>query len=623
MSRRALLRVLPAAAALALLGPVAANASVSLRSVDASGYPTIRATLVAPVASDQPPTLTEGGRPVTDLITQNLAGAKSLVIAVDSSRSMAGRKLSDAAAAARAFLAAKARSDRVAVVVFGFRAVQLTRFSSSTIDAEDALRTMAVDARSGTSLYDALALSSRMLAREEGRAGVVVLLTDGADVSSAASLGSAIASAHDAGALVYPIAIGGSDATLEPLRRIAHETGGTFHAAASSTALAGVYSSVRSELRRTWRLQYVTAARPGEQIHLRAALDPEGAAALDLKVPGSLAPAASGRELPAQFYTSAGGLLLTLVVAFLVLAAGGFVLTSSRGSWINSRLAPHTEAAQRKSRSRNSGSRLSALAGLFRATEQAFAHRRLWKRLHSQLEKADVPLRTVEFAYLIVGCAFTFGLLAAVSGRSSIVILVALAVGAVVPYGWVAVKARRRVNAFEEQLPDLLVTLAASLKAGHSFKQGIQTIVDEGQEPASKELGRVISDTRLGRPMDDALADTAERIGSSNFSFVVTAVTIQRQVGGSLAGLFDMVADTVRQRQQFARKIKALTAMGRAAAYVLVGLPFFMALAITLLNSTYMSPLYHSSTGHTLITIGFVMIALGSLMLKKIVSFRG
>ena len=77
--------------------------------------------------------------------------------------------------------------------------------------------------------------------------------------------------------------------------------------------------------------------------------------------------------------------------------------------------------------------------------------------------------------------------------------------------------------------------------------------------------------------MDDALADMAERVGSKNFTFVITAVTIQRQIGGSLAGLFDMVAETVRQRQQFARKVKGLTAMGRMSAYVLVGLPFFLA----------------------------------------------
>ena len=123
--------------------------------------------------------------------------------------------------------------------------------------------------------------------------------------------------------------------------------------------------------------------------------------------------------------------------------------------------------------------------------------------------------------------------------------------------------------------------------------------------------------------MDDALAETAQRIGSKNFGFVITAVTIQRQVGGSLAGPFDMVADTVRQRQQFARKIRSLTAMGRASAYVLVGLPFFVALAITVLNPSYMDPLYHTSAGHFLVFLGLGMMAFGSLCLKKIVSFKG
>jgi tight adherence protein B len=169
----------------------------------------------------------------------------------------------------------------------------------------------------------------------------------------------------------------------------------------------------------------------------------------------------------------------------------------------------------------------------------------------------------------------------------------------------------------------MLITLAASLKAGHSFKTGLQTIVDEGRPPASKELKRVLTEAQLGRPIDEALSEMAARLGSKNFDFVITAVTIQRQVGGSLAGLIDMVADTVRQRQQFARKIKGLTAMGRAGAYVLMGLPFFVAAAITLMNGEYMDPLYHSSTGHKLIITMLVMMAFGSFLLRRITSFKG
>ena len=202
-------------------------------------------------------------------------------------------------------------------------------------------------------------------------------------------------------------------------------------------------------------------------------------------------------------------------------------------------------------------------------------------------------------------------------------ILAALGIGGSIPYAVVSFRVRRRNRAFEDQLPEILTTIAATLKAGHSFKQGMQAVVDEAHPPASDELKRVLAETGLGRPMDDALAEMAERTGSENFAFAITAVTIQRQVGGSLAGLFDMVADTVRQRQQFARKIRGLTAMGRMSAYVLIGLPFFIALAITVTNPGYMAPLYHTSAGHMLIGAGLLMMAVGSLILNKIVSFKG
>jgi tight adherence protein B len=123
--------------------------------------------------------------------------------------------------------------------------------------------------------------------------------------------------------------------------------------------------------------------------------------------------------------------------------------------------------------------------------------------------------------------------------------------------------------------------------------------------------------------MEDSLTEMAERVGSKDFTFVITAVTIQRQVGGSLASLFDMVAETVRQRQQFARRIRSLTAMGRMSAYVLVGLPFFLAFVMTLINRKFMAPLFDRHSGHMMLLGGLSMMAVGSLMLKKIVSFRG
>ena len=133
----------------------------------------------------------------------------------------------------------------------------------------------------------------------------------------------------------------------------------------------------------------------------------------------------------------------------------------------------------------------------------------------------------------------------------------------------------------------------------------------------------MLTEAGLGRPMDDALAEMAERIGSENFQFAITAVTIQRQVGGSLATLFDMVSETVRNRQQFARKVRSLTAMGRMSAYTLVAIPFFIAGMVSLTNKSYMDPLFHSHLGHLLLFVGLTMMAIGSLILKKIVAFKG
>jgi tight adherence protein B len=609
--------LLAALAALVLAAPAAA---AEIKQVDTSGYPEVAVTVLGSPAS--PPSLRENGRPPAGLDALNVGRAKSVVLAVDRSQSMRGKALDDALAAARAFVGRKSLADRVAVVTFATQPQLLTRFSSATIDATSALRDLDVDPVQGTTLYDALVLSARTLRTEEDGARVIIVVTDGNETRSKASLADAISAARGAGAAVYVVAIESSKFTPEPLKELASATGGTYYGAGSSAELGTVYRAIGGELARTWRLTYVTAVRPGERFRLQVNGDEASAT-----VPGTRqAPTASEPALlPEPAYESSwGSLLVGGAVGLLLLLSVALVARAKRATWLRDRLSPHIVEGRALAKARRqSGERFPAGATLLRATEQAFSHLNWWKRVHRQLERADVPLRTAEFLWICVATSFGFALVAAVTARSSLFILGGFALGALLPWLWLKFKASRRLKAFENQLPDLLLTMAASLKAGHSFKQGLQTVVDEGQPPASKEFQRVLAEARLGRPMEDALNEMADRVGSKNLRFVITTVTIQGQVGGSLAGLFDMVAETVRQRQQFARKIRGLTAMGRASAYVLVGLPFFTAAVITLLNPSFMDPLYHTSTGHTLIYIGLGMMAFGSLILRKIVSFRG
>ena len=604
--------------------PAAAAAAVQLRGVDATAYPTIHASIYTLTGGGKP-ALWENGTPVAGFQAQNLGSVKAIATLIDRSQSMRGKPLADASAGARAFVAAKQAADELSVIAFGSKVATLSPFSTVKRDADLPLGRMTTDSVKGTALYDAVIAAANQLKGNPLPGRVIIVLSDGADNASSGSLTTAIKAAREANALIYAIGIEGEGFTSDPLEQLASSTGGQYYGAASTSALAGVYKSVAGALKKTWRIQYVTAARPGDHIRLTASIVGEGSTTQLAAIPAgnaTVAPAPS-KLLPKNAYGPGGPLAVAIAVATLILFGCLFFLAGIRGSWVRSRIVGHTGEGKGSSKKNRKEKRNEALSSIFAATERALGHLKQWRSISRMLERADVQLRTVEFIWITLGAGVLMALLAFLFGTGLIILVALTVIAGMIPFSVVWLKMRRRLRAFEDELPDLLITIAASLKAGHSFKQGLQAVVDEGHPPANQEFKRVLTEASLGRPMDDALIEMAERMASKNFEFAITAVTIQRQVGGSLATLFDMVADTVRQRQQFARKIRALTAMGRMSAYTLIGIPFFLAGVITLVNRTYMHPLYYSHTGHILILIGFVMMAFGSLILKKIVSFRG
>jgi tight adherence protein B len=612
-------------AALAVAAP--ASAGVRISGVDTTSYPNLRLTVVTS-PSGAAPTVREDGRPVAGVQTANLGRAKSVVLAVDRSQSMRGAKLRAATAAARSFVNAKGSSDRVQVTAFGSAALALTKFSSSKLDAEAALTDLTVDRQPGTAIWDAVIRASIALRREVQPGHVIVLVTDGHDVSSRASLDEAVTAALRAHAAVYAIGIAGKDFTPGDLKELASRTGGAYLQATSSADLNRLYARISQTLAHTWQVNYLTAARPDEQVRIAVAVPGGGSTrrAVTLNVGGLDGSGVVERPsvLPRSAWSSSlGPVVLAGTVGLLALLALWFGNAARSGSWLKARLSPHLGQTQRKGRAKQRSTSRSLRKSVVAATEAALANVKQFRALQRLLTRADLPLLAAELVYISLGCAVLLALVCAVAGAPAFLTFLLFVAGAGAPTGWVAMRARKRIKAFDNQLADLLITIAASLKAGHSFRHAIQSVVEEGAEPAAKEFRRVLTETRLGRPMDEALAEMAERVGSKNLTFVLNAVTIQRQIGGTLAGLFDMVAETVRQRQQFVRKIRSLTAMGRMSAYVLAGLPFAMSIMITLISPRYMSPLWHTTTGHELIIAGLVMLGIGSVILRKIVSFKG
>jgi tight adherence protein B len=615
---------LPAIALAAVAVVPSAAAGVRIGGVDSSGYPEVRLTVVSPSR----PTIVENGTRVAGAQTSNLGRDKSVVLAVDRSQSMRGGSLRDAAAAAQAFVDAKSSGDRVEVIGFGRTALALTRFSSSGVDADAALSGLEADSQPGTALWDAVVRAAAALRHEDQPGHVIIVVTDGRDVSSAATLDDAVTAAQRARAAVYAIGIDGPDFTPTALRQLAARTGGAYLEARSSTELASLYGRIDRTLARTWQVRYVTAARPGDTVAIRAAAPDAGAAARSVRLDAAGGASSVATQQPAflsrqLWRSSLAPVVLALAVGLLVLVAIWFLVAARAGSWLNARITPHLGTPQQRGRTKRARQGQSLRRNVVAATESAFTKFKQFRALQSLLTRADLPLLAAELLYVCIGAGVVVAALGAVTGAPALLVLLLLAGGFTVPIGWVVYRAKKRMKAFDNQLADLLITIAASLKAGHSFRHAIQAVVDEGIDPAAKEFRRVLTETRLGRPMDQALAEMGERVGSKNLTFVLNSVTIQRQIGGSLAGLFDMVAETVRQRQQFARKIRSLTAMGRMSAYVLGGLPFAVAILISLISPTYMRPLWHSGVGHALVGLGLTMLAVGAVFLRKIVSFRG
>jgi len=281
------------------LGASASAAThIRISQVDLRGYPKVRLTVVTPGNSSHPPVLAENGRPAADLAVENVGQAQSIVLAIDRSRSMLGRPLANAVSASRVLLTSKSNFDSVSFVTFASQAVRLTDFSTSTTDADAALRSIAIDPRRGDTMYDAVVLAAGAL-KDSGTVGrAIILITDGQEATSKATLKQAIASCRNARAFVYVFAIRDAAFRPGPLRALATETGGHMLVVRPNKPLAGIYTSVDRQFRNTWQMTYETAVRPGRRLRLAVNLRGAQSATTTVTAPGSPAAPKPPSKLP-------------------------------------------------------------------------------------------------------------------------------------------------------------------------------------------------------------------------------------------------------------------------------------------------------------------------------------
>ena len=612
--RRATLTAL-VAALLAIPTTAVAATRVQVRHVDFTAFPAVRVTVLAPAGTR--PTLFEGGRSAEFVKVRQLGSAEALVLAVDNSESMRGRPLREAKRAAQEFLLAqKGRALASGLVAFGHEALPLTGRNESTSDVVQTLAALAPDAETGTALYDAVISSAARLQRMSSGTRLLVLLTDGRDFGSRASLSQAIHAAQRAEVVVYAIAAG-RRADRRTLRTLAGATGGRLFDTADVSRLAAAYAALDSELDRTWQLSYLTGVRPGDSVTLSVQAG-TARSQVRLRVPGGSSDGSG--PIPADVvHAPITEAAIVALSALLLAAAGASLVRRRRTPEIRRLLDPHVKRREDSISKREGANWLDPLLDW---TEGALADLPGAERLARAVERSGLKLRVGHVPYLAVFASLSFGLLGALAAAGPGLSILLMSCGLVAPFVVFRLAAGRRAKAFDRQLPDVLATIASTLRAGHGLRTALRAVADDGSPPASEELTRVLGEERLGRPLDEAITAMCARIGSDDLEYVATAINVQSQAGGSLATLFDTLSETVRERQRHARKVRALTSMGRMSATVLTALPFGLALLMTLISPTYMAPFYKTSTGHVLIGFCLVSMTIGALLLKRIVNVR-
>jgi tight adherence protein B len=236
------------------------------------------------------------------------------------------------------------------------------------------------------------------------------------------------------------------------------------------------------------------------------------------------------------------------------------------------------------------------------------------------LRAADIPMRPAEvlFAYGIV--AVVVPAVSVLLLRSSTMIFLSFFVFVALPPLALKFMVKRRRKKFVTQLPDTLTTLAGSLRAGRSLGQALEALAREMPAPMGRELRKIVAEVRLGRPLNDALDDAVERLGSPDFRWAVLAIQIQAEVGGNLAELLNRVAETMRSRSRLRGEVKALTAEGRASAGMLVVMPPALGMVMYGVNPDYMRPMFTETAGHIMLGISLLMIVAGFFWMKKVVT---
>ncbi|HUG31495.1 MAG TPA: type II secretion system F family protein, partial [Acidimicrobiia bacterium] len=594
--------------ALVLAVPVSAAlaADLVIEQVDSSDYPRVVVAVTPPSlvggADDISFTLTESG--VEREVAFELVDSADLevLLLIDTSGSMAGEPIESARQAALSFVDQMPAEVRLGVIGFGSTPEVLAPLGEDRESSLSALEEL--DVAGETALYDAVIVALEQFV-EDRRRHTVVLLSDGGDTVSDASLEEATARLVASGVQLHVVELQSPESDSAALQQLGSAGNGSVVPVSDPAALAEVYGEIAAQLVHRYQVIYTSESYGTTQLDITASTTEASATGtihIALPPPPVMAPPVEEAEplspelRPGELIEVIGlrsswALYAGAALIYVALAVG--LLLALSPSEKRHRLLPSWRASRDSTRGRlltQFADRTTSLV------ERSFDERGGGGRLNNTLEKAGVLLRPAEFVVFVASVSVAALLVGLVWGGvlGGMVLALAVPVAARVILGRLR---SRRQNAFADQLDDSLQLLAGTLRAGYGILQAIDSLSKEAERPTADEFRRVVLEARLGRDFHDSLKAMAERLESLDFKWVVDAIQINQEVGGDLSEVLDNVGETIRDRNQIRRQISALSAEGRLSAIILLILPFAVGILISFIVPGYTQELFTHPAG--------------------------
>jgi tight adherence protein B len=535
------------------------------------------------------------------------------VLAIDTSESMRGAPIQAAMAAAREFAAQRPAQQRLGVVFFD-RRVTLALAPTTDAGKISSVLSSAPALASGTRIYDATALATRVLADAGASVRSVILLSDGADTGSHLKPGAAVDAARLTRTHIFSVGLRDSSYDGLTLRSLAGETGGRY-AEADARQLAPMFAALGRSLGREYLVSYRSLAPPSTHVDVRVQV----AGVVGTASAGYMSPALRGagpaNAARSTFFGSEASLGLAVGLAALLFGFAAFLVVRASRRTAQARIADFTRGVSPTEDAADAGAELEPKDAGRRATPS-----RRWAAFAEDVDVAGLPATPERIASSTVAGTLVVAVLALMIGKPVLALfaLVAPVVACLV----VSARANASRREFDAQLADNLQVVASAMRAGQTFVGALAVAVEDAMEPAKRELRRVVTDERLGVPLDEALGRAARRMRSEELEYVGVVATLQRETGGSTAEVLDRVTQTIRERSELKRLVRGLTAQGRLGGKVVTAIPVGLTVIFLVTRPGYFSPMLQSSFGVVCIVAAVTMTAAGWIAIRKIVDIK-